>query len=146
MWANWEYILANTPFLRTVCSRQNAILANFRTQSVRNFQSIKNRRSHCFQVFDTWHKCELCCLIIYLFKKIYYICFLENQQKNYIKTFIAPKPIQNSKNNLVWMYGMIICTFRKFFGKIGGYIPSHFNILSQIFWTFLENRPKSLKK
>ena len=81
MWANWEYILANTPFLRTVCSRQNAILANFRTQSVRNFQSIKNRRSHCFQVFDTWHKCELCCLIIYLFKKIYYICFLENQQK-----------------------------------------------------------------
>ena len=132
MWANWEYILANTPFLRTVCSRQNAILANFRTQSVKHFQSIKNRRSHCFQVIDTWHKCELCCLIIYLFKKIY-IRFLEISKKNYIKTFIAPKPIQNSKNNFVWMYGMIICTFRKIFGKIGGYIPSPFNILSQFF-------------
>ena len=43
------------------------------------------------------------------------------------------------------MYGMIICTFRKKFGKIGGYVPSHFNILSQIFWKFLENRPKKWK-
>ena len=30
-----------------------------------------------------------------------------------------------------------------FFWKIGGDIPSHFNIIGQNFWKFWENRPKN---
>ena len=50
----------------------------------------------------------------------------QNHSKNEIKKLIAPTPIQNSTNGLVWIYKMTICTFRKIFEKIGGYIPGRF--------------------
>ena len=72
---------------------------------------------------------------------------LGNLPKNEIEKFIAPKPIQNSTRDLVWMYlyRMIICTFRKNLGKIRVDIPSHFNIEGQHFWKIYQNLPKKLK-
>ena len=49
---------------------------------------------------------------------------LGNLPKNEIEKFIAPKPIQNSTRDLVWMYRTIICTFRRNLGKITVDIPS----------------------
>ena len=66
-------------------------------------------------------------------KKILKVCMIIYTSIFHTKSFVE------FCIDLVCMYRMIICTFRKKLGKIRVDIPSHFNIKGQHFWKIYQN-------